>query len=111
MAGILLASYLLSLAWAIWECLTGAALGKTLLRIRIKSQSGNPASSQDLVIRACVKYSPSLLSFLGGITNVQLLEKLSGLAWVIIVLGFLLVLGSSRQAVHDMVAKTAVYRD
>jgi uncharacterized RDD family membrane protein YckC len=104
-----LGSNLLGLGFMIWEAQTGAALGKRLLKIRIKADNGATADPQQLYLRSALKYSPYLLALAGLIPGLSLLGVLSMLAGVVIAFGCLLVLGLDRQALHDMAAKTAVY--
>lgn len=100
---------LMSIIWIIWEGLTGAALGKMLLKIRIKSAEDTIAPTGQLMVRAAAKYSSSLLSLLAALTGVAILNTLGGLAGLVIFIGCFFTLGQARQAFHDMIAKTAVY--
>jgi len=111
LAGAFLGTQLLSLVWIVWEGLTGAALGKMLLKIRIKSDTGATGTPDKLLLRAAVKYSSSLLGLLGALTGIGILLKLGNLAGLVIFIGCFFVLSANRQALHDLVAKTAVYRD
>ncbi len=99
-----------SIGWIAWEGLTGQALGKMLLKIRIKTEDGSKAGTDKLLTRAAVKYSPSILSLIGGLTKVSAISSLGNLAGLVIFIGCLMVLGQKRQAIHDMVAKTAVFK-
>ncbi len=109
--GAMIGVYLLSVGWIVWEGVTGAALGKMLLRIRIKSDDATKATPDKLLLRAGVKYSASLLGLVAALTGVALIANLSGLAGLIVFVGCFFVLGENRQAFHDTIAKTAVYRD
>lgn len=110
LAGGMIGSGLVSIGWIIWEGLTGQALGKKLLKIRIKAEDGANAGTDKLMTRAAVKYSPFILALIGGITGISIISNLSSLAWLVIIVGCLMVLGQKRQAIHDMVAKTAVFK-
>ena len=109
LAGMALGAPLLGIAFAIWEGLTGAALGKMLLKVRIKSDDGRPAGTGKLLTRAAVKYSGSLLGLLAAISGVAVIGTLGSLTGLVIFVGFFFVLGQAQQAFHDMIAKTAVY--
>lgn len=109
MAGFLFGYGLLNVVWIIWEGLTGAALGKMILRIRIKSADGQMAPTSQLLTRAAVKYSPGLLNLLAMVTDIGAFAKLASLAGFAIFIGCFFVLGDAKQALHDMAAKTAVY--
>lgn len=109
LAGMMIGIGVMAIVWIIWEGATGAALGKLLLKIRIKSDDGSRGSPGRLITRAAVKFSGSLLSFLGAVTGIGILGTLGMLAGVVIFFGCFLVLGQSKQALHDIIAKTAVY--
>lgn len=111
LVGARLGMLLLSLVWIGWEGLTGAALGKTLLKIRAKSDDGATATPDKLFLRAAVKYSGTLLGLIAFIPGLAIFNRLSSLVGLVIFVGCFLVLGEKRQAFHDMIAKTAVYRD
>lgn len=107
--GAALGVHLLSVGWIVWEGVTGAALGKRILKIRIKSDDAAAGTPQKLLLRAAVKYSGSLLGLLAALTGASALHQLSSLAGLAIVVGCFFVLGQNRQGFHDMIAKTAVY--
>lgn len=117
---LMVAMPLISLGFFFWEGLTGAALGKRILKIRVRTADGHPAATDKLLLRAALKHSPQLIRLIalvpfllsigyasmiiGGVTN--LVATLAGLA---IFIGCFLVLTDKRQALHDMAADTAVY--
>ena len=110
-AGLGVGASLMGILFGVWEALTGAALGKLLLGIRIKSDSGAPAPPERLVARAALKHSGELIGFLASVSGSAALANLGYLAGVVIFVGCFLVLGQSRQAIHDRIARTAVYLD
>jgi uncharacterized RDD family membrane protein YckC len=93
----------------IWEGLTGAAAGKLILGIRIKNADGSPAPVGQLIGRSAVKQIASVLTLTASVTGISVLSTIGGFAGLIILLGFFCVLGANRQALHDMIVKTAVY--
>jgi uncharacterized RDD family membrane protein YckC len=111
LAGAALGIQLLSLGWIVWEGLTGAALGKRLLKIRIKSEDGSPGKVGTLIARAAIKYVATLLGLVATLTGLAFIDKVGNLGGLLIFIGCFFVLGQKRQAFHDMIAKTAVYRD
>lgn len=111
MAGFFLAANSLGIVFGIWEALTGAALGKLLLGIRIRSGDGTPAPPEKLVARAALKHSGALISFLATVTGSAILEGLGGLAWLLIFVGCFFVLSPEKLSIHDRIAGTAVYPD
>lgn len=109
-AGAALGIAVLGVVWLIWEGLTGQALGKMLLKIRIKSEDGTNAGVDKLLTRAAIKHSNELLGLIGALTHISIFNNLASLAGLVIFIGCFFVLGQSRQALHDKLAKTAVYK-
>jgi uncharacterized RDD family membrane protein YckC len=99
----------MGLGFFLWEAQTGAALGKRLLKIRIRSENGGPAEPQQLYLRSAFKYSARLISLVALIPGLGLLGFFSPLAGFVVFVGCFFVLAEARQALHDMAAKTAVY--
>ena len=60
--------------------------------------------------RYALKNCNFILSFLAGVTGVHLLRTIGVLGAIGILIGCFFVLGSAKQAFHDMIAKTAVYK-
>lgn len=77
--------------------------------IRIANDDGTAAGVGKLLFRYLVKNSSSVLKMLALFTTVQLLGMLGNLAGLVIFVGCFFTLGVKRQAIHDMIAKTAVY--
>jgi uncharacterized RDD family membrane protein YckC len=109
-AGAAIGTGILSIGWIVWEGLTGQALGKMLLKIRIKAADGSVAGPDKLFTRAAIKYSSSLLGLISALTGIGIINTLGSLAGLVIFIGCFFVLGQNRQAIHDMVAKTAVFK-
>lgn len=109
-AGAMIGSGILSIGWIVWEGLTGQALGKKLLKIRIKAADGSVAGPDKLFTRAAVKYSSSLLTLISAVTGIGFINTLGSLAFLVVIIGCFFVLGQNRQAFHDMLAKTAVFK-
>jgi uncharacterized RDD family membrane protein YckC len=99
------------LLYACFEGLFGRALGKLLLGIRIADARGHRAAVPRLLARMAVKNCGSLLSVVAVIVGSHVFLQISGGVGWIIAFGCLLVLGKKRQALHDLAAKTAVYRN
>jgi uncharacterized RDD family membrane protein YckC len=109
-AGAALGTAIMGAIWFIWEGLTGQALGKMLLKIRIKAADGTNAGVDKLLTRAAIKHSSELLALIGGLTGITIFSNLGSLAGLVIFIGCFFVLGQDRQALHDKLAKTAVYK-
>ncbi len=92
------------------EVLIAATPGKLLLDMRIAGAGRKKADTVSLVKRFAFKNSGQILSLLSYVALAGLFDTLSSLAGLVILIGCFFVLGAKRQAFHDMLAKTAVYR-
>lgn len=108
LAGII--GSLLALGYASLEIFLARSVGKMALGLIIRSENAAPAPVGQLATRYVVKYSGSILGLLMFITGVEILGMLGNIASLVIVIGCFFVLGQKRQAFHDMIAKTAVYK-
>jgi uncharacterized RDD family membrane protein YckC len=97
--------------YGLLEGLFGRALGKLLLGLRIAGPSGQVASVGRLLGRMAVKQSGALVVMAGMLTGSVFLARVNWIPDLAITIGFLLVFGQRRQALHDMAAGTAVYRN
>lgn len=105
-AGALMASFIYSLL----EAFTGLTVGKLLLGIRIKNEDGTEGNTSLYLKRWAIKNINTLCSLAGGITSMSFLSTIGGLCGFIIFIGCFFALGEKRQALHDTLAKTAVFR-
>lgn len=110
MIGTIAGIYLMSLVLFIMEGITGQTPGKMLLKIKNKSDDGSAAGAGALWIRAFLKYIGAILALLAGVTGVAIIGTIGSLASLIIFIGCFFVLGQKKQAIHDLIAKTAVYK-
>ncbi len=108
--GSIIGMAVLANALMVWETATGAALGKLCFGMKIMLADGSPASPKQLLIRSLVKYNGMVLVLVGAITSVQTLGSLAQLGNLVAFIGCFLALGGEKQALHDKVAGTAVYR-
>jgi uncharacterized RDD family membrane protein YckC len=92
------------------EGLTGITLGKLILGIKVANQDGTAAPIGTLITRWAVKSSGNILTLLGAILSISILGTIGGLVGLVIFVGCFLVLGVKKQAIHDLVAKTAVFK-
>ncbi|WP_018341850.1 RDD family protein [Cytophaga aurantiaca] len=92
------------------EGLTGITLGKLILGIKVANQDGTAAPIGTLITRWAVKASGNILSLLGAILGVAILGTVGSIVGLVIFIGCFFVLGAKKQALHDLVAKTAVFK-
>ncbi|HEY6223598.1 MAG TPA: RDD family protein [Gemmatimonadales bacterium] len=107
--GFALAFALICAVYFLIEGFTGYTLGKLILGVRIANDDGTAAGVGKLLSRYLVKNSNSVLALLALFTGIHVLSTLGGLAGLIIFVGCFFTLGVRRQAIHDMIARTAVY--
>ena len=110
-AAFIIFSNLFHLGYTSTEIFKAASPGKMILGLKIGSETGSPATQNQLITRWAIKNSFSLLSIL---TIIPILGFIFGLlaflAGVAVFVGCFLALGAQRQALHDIIAHTAVYR-
>lgn len=110
----------LLLAYGALEVFGGAAVGKRLLGLRVRSSTGGPASRRQLLLRWPFKYLPiagiltaNLVLVVGllddgGQRLVEAAVLLSGTFFLWALVDVLFAAGPSGQALHDRVSATAV---
>jgi uncharacterized RDD family membrane protein YckC len=92
------------------EAFTGTSPGKMILGLRIAQADAAPAPIGQLFGRYAIKGSGQLLGVAFVLTGMKALQGVSLVAAVGIFVGCFFTLGVARQAVHDMLLKTAVFR-
>jgi uncharacterized RDD family membrane protein YckC len=107
-AGILLAAPVVGALYFAIEGFTGATPGKMLLGLRIGTDSMTPAPLSKLLLRYALKHPHFVLGTLGVFTF-SFLSTLGVYLGPIAFLGSFLALGEKKQALHDLIAGTAVY--
>ena len=98
-----------ALLYYITEVFYGVTLGKLILEIKITDQNRTFASRQQLLTRYLVKHINTVFALLVLLTSLEFLNILGSFLGLIVFIGCFFVLGLRRQALHDMIAKTAVY--
>ncbi len=83
-----------SIFFYVLEGFTGQTPGKMILGITVANMNGEKASINKLLLRAFIKITGSFVGIIG----------------FIIFVGCFLVLGEKKQALHDIICKTAVYK-
>jgi uncharacterized RDD family membrane protein YckC len=92
------------------EAFTGASPGKMVLKLKVGHEDGRRASVSTYAARWAVKYAGTLLGMVAMLPGLHLIGTLALPAAVVIFVGCFLVLGDKRQALHDIAARTAVFR-
>lgn len=107
--GVAVAAALIGTLYFLVEGFTGWTLGKLVLGIQIGNADGTPASIDTLLARYALKNCNLILTILAALTGIALLRVLGFVGGLVICVGFFMTLSASKQAIHDMIAKTAVY--
>lgn len=108
--GGMLLFWLIGTFYGLIEAVTGQSPGKMAMGLIIRTHNGSPAPQSTLFYRYFLKNISLILSLAAGLTGLVFLVPLGEFLGLIVFLGFFLALGESRQALHDVIAKTAVYR-
>ncbi len=90
------------------EGITGYTVGKIALGLRVGSADGTLAPMQKLLIRFACKHVHFVLGVLGLVTF-SALGTLGSVLGVVAFFGCFAAPGDKKQALHDMIAGTAVY--
>ena len=99
--GISLLTGLIGLFYFILEPVSGASPAKRLLRLQIARHDGAPGDWRFFLLRAMVKNCAQLIR--------PVSTALSGVVSVVMTLGCFAALGEKKLALHDIVAKSAVF--
>ena len=109
-------SAVIGLLWFGMEGVWGATPGKRLLRLRVGTESGERAPVRTYALRWALKNAPTLAGLLAVIVSLDLprvgdwFNLLSRLSGGVVLAGCFMAYGRDRQALHDRLAGTAVYR-
>ena len=96
--------------YSLIEAFTGASPGKMALGLKVGREDGHRAAAGVYARRWAIKYSGTLLGLLGALPGLHVVGLLAPVAGLVVLAGCFLVLGDKRQALHDVAAKTAVFR-
>lgn len=101
---------LISFVYSFVELLTGASPGKHVLGIIAAHADRKQGNISLYATRWAVKNSSTLISVLALVTSINALSTISSIVGFIIFIGFFFMFGEKRQALHDIIAKTAIYQ-
>ena len=91
------------------EVIFAQTVGKMLLGIIIGTDDKKFASYSQLFIRFAMKNLSSFITLAFVLTAISFFESFAAVVSYIILIGCLFVFGLKKQALHDTIAKTAVY--
>jgi uncharacterized RDD family membrane protein YckC len=104
-----IAGTVVTTAYFLLEGLLGRALGKLILGLRIAGDNARRAPVTRLLARGVVKTAGAWVKLLALSTGVTALSRGGDVVGLIILGGCLLALWPRRQALHDLIARTAVF--
>lgn len=100
---------LMSFIYNLIEGFTGYTLAKYLLGIQIGNQDGTQASQGKLMGRFAIKNISSIIGLIAIALMATTLNTIGSVLGFVILIGCFFALGESKLALHDMIAKTAVF--
>ena len=95
--------------YSIIEAITGASPGKMMLGYKVANADGTGGDTSLYLKRWAIKNASSVFSMLTLVTGFILLKPLGSIIGFVMFLGCFLALGDDKQALHDKIAKTAIY--
>ena len=102
MVGSILICGLLGTLYTLIEAFTGASPGKRVMGLQVAKADGTSGEVSLYLLRWALKNSGSILNFI--------LPVIASLASLVFFFGCFATLGEKRQALHDIIAKSAVYK-
>ncbi len=99
-----------SLLYTLIEGITGASPGKMMLGLKIGNAHGGQAATGALIIRWAVKNISYICLFLLAATQVSIFGLFVNIGLLFLLISSLMALRASKQALHDDIAGTAVFK-
>ena len=103
-------SSLIPLVYYTLELFVSASLGKILLGLRIANEDRTESNMTTLLTRYLSKNCSGIIVLLFYMTQLSVLSTIGQLIGLAMIVGFFFILAQKRQAFHDMIAKTAIFR-
>ncbi len=91
------------------EIFYGATPGKLIMGLRVANSNRTWATLKQLMFRASIKYVSILLNFLFLITTVEFISTIGSILSIVLIIGCFVALSEKKQALHDIIAGTAVF--
>lgn len=109
-AGMMVALPVITILYALLEAFTGMTLGKMILGIKVGRETGQEGDLGVYFKRYIIKNIGNIIVMIAGFAAIEALTTIGGLISLVMFLGCFLVLGEAKQALHDKLAKTAIYK-
>lgn len=104
-SGVIVGYFLYSMI----EAFVGASPGKMVLGFKVGNEDGRAGDTGLYLKRWAIKNASSVFSVITLFTGLVFLEPIGSLIGVVMFFGCFLALSEDRQALHDKIAKTAIY--
>jgi len=101
---------LIGLLYNLTDGFLGRTPGKMILGLMIADKEGEKASIEKLMARFALKNIGSIFAVLALAITISAVEILGQVLGIVALIGFFFALGEGKLALHDMIAKTAVYK-
>ncbi len=105
----LLLSTIVPMLYLSMEIFNGAAVGKMLLKLKIGGDDMTKPITSSLITRYLIKNITYLVTLIVIFSKSPVGFAIVGLIGIISLGGYLFMLGQKRQAIHDMIAGTAIF--
>ncbi len=92
------------------EIFKGATIGKTLLKLQITSEDGSPATRETLIKRFAIKNAAFIFYFVAALTTLKFINYFGSFAGIAFIISACLTFRPQRQALHDTLTHTAVFK-
>lgn len=104
------ATVVVSFIYNIIEGFLGYTIGKLMLGIQIGNQDGTPAEQGTLMLRFALKNISSIIGLIGLAVMISTINTVGSVLGIVVLIGCFFALGDKKLALHDMIAKTAVFK-
>ena len=105
LGGFIIGSFVYSLI----EAFTGASPAKMILGYQVANEDGKAGDITLYMIRWAIKNASKVFSMLTLLTGLIFLNPLSSIIGIVMFFGCFLAIGDDKQALHDKIAKTAIF--
>ena len=98
-----------AIAYSLIEGLTGASIGKRIMKLTVTTPDGKTGTTMLFIRRWAVKNISAIFDFIALVPTLAFLSTFGDFAGFVIFIGCFFVLGEAKLALHDRIAGTAVY--
>ena len=106
-----LISYVVGLLYTSTEIFLRKTPGKMALGLIVTDENGNTPATNAMIIRYLFKQASTIFIVLAVLLNIGSLIWIGSLLGVVFLIGCFFTFGEKRMGFHDMLAKTAVYKE